>query len=109
MTTESKIQLCLKKFGFKQFRSAIQEQAILAIVHGTSCQFMNKSSTSLLTFRLERRDVFISFPTGAGKYARISALAYYRTNSFMTHLDRCAINFLLSTKMMVFPLLYRHY
>ena len=34
MTTETKVQRCLKKFGFDKFRSDIQEKAILAIIHG---------------------------------------------------------------------------
>jgi hypothetical protein len=34
MATETKIKQCLKKFGFDQFRSDIQEKAILAIING---------------------------------------------------------------------------
>ncbi|CAF3835447.1 unnamed protein product [Rotaria sordida] len=48
MATETKVKECLKKFGFEKFRSDIQEKAILSIINGHS-------------------DVFISFPTGAGK------------------------------------------
>jgi len=49
MTTDQKIKQCLHKFGFDNFRSEIQEKAILAVIKGTN-------------------DVFISLPTGAGKY-----------------------------------------
>lgn len=45
---EKKIGECLKKFSFQRFRSEEQEKAIRAIIDG-------------------QRDVFISFPTGAGK------------------------------------------
>jgi hypothetical protein len=34
MATDTKIKQCLKKFGFDQFRSDIQEKAILSIING---------------------------------------------------------------------------
>ena len=34
MAMDDKVRQCLKKFGYDQFRSEIQEKAVLAIIHG---------------------------------------------------------------------------
>jgi len=72
MANETKIKQCLKKFGFDKFRSDIQEKAILSIINGLYTFISLKKILHIVFFlSIGTGDVFISFPTGAGKYVLI--------------------------------------